>query len=133
MITDFSVGRMCTCGKIGLRMQYYMYRLLLPSSFISFDQIKGKYQDTQLKLVSFCVLEIRLRKYFIIMKCIQLQSSQNKFSVKLGSFNNLLGSCFSILMYHQLQISTDLQRCKGLSKTCQESEECLFNFSSASV
>lgn len=106
---------------------------IIAPKFYLFSPNKGQILGYPIKTGFVCVLEIGLRKYFIIMKCIQQQSSQNKFSVKLGSFNNLLGSCFSILMYHHLQISTDLQRCKGLSKTCQESEECLFNFSSASV
>lgn len=98
---------------------------IIAPKFYLFSPNKGQILGYPIKTGFVCVLEIGLRKYFIIMKCIQQQSSKNKFSVKLGSF--------SILMYHHLQISTDLQRCKGLSKTCQESEECLFNFSSASV
>lgn len=38
MITDFSVGMMCTCGKI-----YRTENVVLYVQFIIVDQIKGKY------------------------------------------------------------------------------------------
>lgn len=58
---------------------------IIAPKFYLFSPNKGQILGYPIKTGFVCVLEIGLRKYFIFMKCIQQQSSHNKFSVKLGS------------------------------------------------